>query len=153
MSIEHLRHMAEVRPAGLDRDAAKWALAEIEQGGPMTMISVQDPRALVESLIALGPSHDGAVERDLRYAVQRQHDLLAAKAAEIERLLAALKIAHEGLELAGDMIHDMVSRGHIIGDNCSGPGYFVGSGVLPKIAEAREAARHAHEQSQRSTED
>lgn len=27
--LEHLHHMAEVRPAGLDRDAAKWAFDEL----------------------------------------------------------------------------------------------------------------------------
>lgn len=27
--LEHLRHMAEVRPQGLDRDAAEWALERI----------------------------------------------------------------------------------------------------------------------------
>lgn len=27
----HLQHMADVRPAGLDRDAAAWAVAEIER--------------------------------------------------------------------------------------------------------------------------
>jgi hypothetical protein len=27
----HLKHMAEVRPRGLDRDAVRWALAEIER--------------------------------------------------------------------------------------------------------------------------
>lgn len=29
--IDHLRHMAETRPAGMDRDAARWALAEIDR--------------------------------------------------------------------------------------------------------------------------
>lgn len=37
----------------------------------MTAISAQDPAVLLESLIALGPSHDGAVERDLRNALTR----------------------------------------------------------------------------------
>lgn len=27
--IDHLKHMAKVRPAGLDRDAAQWALTEL----------------------------------------------------------------------------------------------------------------------------
>lgn len=95
---------------------------------------------------------DPPAEQEVAHLAEQCSTLLREnerQAAEIERLLAALKIAHEGLELASDMIHDMVSRGHIIGDNCTGPGYFVGSGVLPKIAEAREAARRAHEQSQR----
>lgn len=29
--IDHLKHMASVRPLGPDRNAAKWALAEIER--------------------------------------------------------------------------------------------------------------------------
>lgn len=29
--LDHLRHMANVRPHGLDRDAAQWAIDEIER--------------------------------------------------------------------------------------------------------------------------
>lgn len=39
-----------------------------------TGISVQDPENLQARLDALGPSHDGAVERDLRAALKRAQD-------------------------------------------------------------------------------
>lgn len=47
-------------------------------------VRIQDPRVLAESLIGLGPSSDGAVERDLRHALEQQ-------AACIEDLAAALR--------------------------------------------------------------
>jgi hypothetical protein len=52
-------------------------------------ISVQDPRLLVESLIKLGPSHDGAVESDLRRAVAR----IVAKIESDAKLIAVLQEA------------------------------------------------------------
>ena len=70
---------------------------------PMGTISVQDPRTLVELLIALGPSHDGAVERDLRIAVQRQQD-------EIERL-GKIEIAARALKFSAYPAH---GRGFVL---------------------------------------
>ena len=46
--------------------------AEREHDEGMTgRIAPQDPLVLLESLLTLGPSHDGAVERDLRAAILR----------------------------------------------------------------------------------
>ena len=39
---------------------------------PKQAVHVQDPRIIAESLIAFGPSSDGAVERDLRHALDQQ---------------------------------------------------------------------------------
>lgn len=46
---------------------------------------MKDPRVLAEILIVLGPSSNGAVERDLRHALEQQ-------AAYIEDLAATLKL-------------------------------------------------------------
>jgi len=58
-------------------------------------ISVQDPLSLVESLIQFGPSHDGAVERDLRAAIRRlmaERDEMLARTLINRREIARLRI-------------------------------------------------------------
>lgn len=58
-------------------------------------ISVQDPRLLVQSLIRLGPSSDGAVERDLLSVIDRIMEENRTLAAKVEILEAEIKVMNK----------------------------------------------------------
>jgi len=48
--LEHLRHMVEVRPQGLDRDAAKWALERIAS----LSAQLAETRKITEAMVEAG---------------------------------------------------------------------------------------------------
>lgn len=66
-----------------NKNAMRAALEAALETAIKQPVRIQDPRVLAEILIVLGPSSNGAVERDLRHALEQQ-------AACIEDLTAAL---------------------------------------------------------------
>ena len=55
-----------------------------------TKLSVQSVRHLAESLVILGPSSDGAIERDLFTAINRDEKQLAELQSRLDRATEAL---------------------------------------------------------------